>query len=148
MKSVFNQNDNQELIDRIEKIQYDSKPIWGKMNAAQMFAHCKVTVDIGKGEIEPKRNIIGFLFGKIALKAMIEKPIKPNLPTGKEFIIPTSVDFEKSKKNLIDSYQSLHKKGTSIITIKKHPFFGKMTIEQCDALLWKHLDHHLRQFGV
>lgn len=148
MKSIFNQADNQELINRIEALTPDMKPVWGKMNAAQMCAHCKVSVDIGIGKIKPNKNLIGIFFGKVALKQMIDKPIKQHLPTGKEFIIPTDIEFEKSKKELIKSYQDLATTGPTMIQVLKHPFFGKMTIEQWDSLLWKHLDHHLRQFGL
>jgi hypothetical protein len=30
----------------------------------------------------------------------------------------------------------------------EHFIFGAMTMEQWNALQWKHIDHHLRQFGV
>lgn len=148
MKSIFNELDSQELISRIETLTADMAPVWGKMNAAQMCAHCKVSVDIGTGKIKPKKNLIGIFFGKVALKQMIDKPIKQHLPTGKEFIIPTNIEFEKSKKELIKCYKDLAQTGPSMIRVLKHPFFGKMTVEQWDSLLYKHLDHHLRQFGL
>jgi hypothetical protein len=148
MKSVFNENDNNELIDRINRLTPDTQPLWGKMSVAQMLGHCQRAVEVGTGLLELRRTAAGYIFGRMALKQLMNKPIGKNIPTDKSFIIPPSVDFEPEKQKLIEAYKALAEHGTSHITHKKHPFFGTMTTEEWDTLLWKHLDHHLQQFGV
>lgn len=148
MKSVFNAADNKELIDRIEKLHSDSLPVWGKMNVAQMLGHCQRAVEVGTGLLELRRSAVGFVFGRMALRQLMNKPIKQNLPTDKNFIIPSTVEFETEKEKLINMYSALAENGTRILKVKKHPFFGEMSEDQWDVLLWKHLDHHLQQFGV
>ncbi len=148
MKSVFNENDNNELIARINRLTPETQPLWGKMSVAQMLGHCQRAVEVGTGLLELRRTAMGFIFGRVALKQLMNKPIAKNIPTEKSFVIPTSVDFEPERQKLIESYKALAEHGAGHITHKKHPYFGTLTTEEWDTLLWKHLDHHLQQFGV
>ncbi len=51
----------------------------------------------------------------------------------------------KSLFNESDSSEIIDRIGLSK---DPHPFFGNLNSEEWDTLNWKHLDHHLRQFGV
>lgn len=146
MKSIFNPADNAEIIERIEKLRADSNAKWGKMNVSQMLLHCQKPIEVGTGKLEIKRTFIGFLFGKMVLKQLSEKPFKQNLPTDKHFVINSEIEFEKAKNQLISYVRNFAEKGESAIVVNKHPFFGKMSTQQWDVLLWRHLDHHLTQF--
>jgi hypothetical protein len=74
--------------------------------------------------------------------------IKKNSPTAKEFIIASEIDFEKAKSELISNFSRFASEGKSSIKLMDHPFWGKMTYEDWDALMWKHTNHHLKQFGI
>ena len=58
------------------------------------------------------------------------------------------VDFEQAKSELIEKVLKFSTLGPKVIANHKHPFFGEMTNEEWDLLQWKHLNHHLNQFGV
>ncbi|MEO8568386.1 MAG: DUF1569 domain-containing protein [Ginsengibacter sp.] len=147
MPSLFDSSDNDSIQERVNKLTSDTKPLWGKMNATEMLAHLQQPVLVAFGELKIKRGVLGFLFGKIAKKQMLaDKPFKQNMPTVKEFRV-SAKNFSNEKNTLL-SYVERFKKGPQIITSDPHPFFGKMTLEEWDTLQWKHLDHHLRQFGV
>jgi hypothetical protein len=79
----------------------------------------------------------------ILKKAQFEK----NSPTAKEFKYDTNFDFEVIKNELITNF-SRFQSGFETISCKKHPFWGYMTADEWNNLHWKHIDHHLRQFGV
>ncbi|MEO6220122.1 MAG: DUF1569 domain-containing protein [Ginsengibacter sp.] len=148
MISIFSREDNDAIKDRINKLTPDSRPLWGKMSVSQMVAHLQRPILVSFGELKIKRGILGILFGKMAKRQMLmDKPFKHNMPTVKEFKI-AGEDFEKEKNLLLSYIDRYANKGTQIITKEPHPFFGKMTLEEWDTLQWKHLDHHLRQFGV
>jgi len=148
MKSVFNANDNAELIARIEMLTPSSTAIWGKMNVAQMLAHCHMPIKIAFGELQLKRDWLGLLFGQLAKKKLITpEPFKKNLPTFKDGVIKGEKDFDAEKESLINMVKRL-KNGQDTLTQHPHPFFGVLTIDEWDTLQYKHLDHHLRQFGV
>lgn len=149
MKSIFNPSDNQEIINRINMLNASSQAKWGKMSVAQMLSHCQVGLQGAMGEIEFKQGLIGFLFGKMAKKQLTRTdiPFKKNLPTDKKFLIVEEKEFETEKNKLIGLVKKIGE-GTHLITTKPHPFFGKMTTQEWDVLQWKHLNHHLSQFGV
>jgi hypothetical protein len=119
------------------------------MNAGQMLAHCSVGLESALGDRKQKRAVIGYLFGKFAKKSAFgEKPFSKGLPTDKSFIITEDKNTEFEKENLIILINRFTNSGHSGITKHPHPFFGKMTPEEWGILQYKHLDHHLRQFGV
>lgn len=149
MSSLFNPQQNSAILARIEKLSNTSQPSWGKMNATQMLAHCQVPLKVASGEMMLKRGFIAFLFGKLAKKAAIsDTPFRKNLPTDKAFIIASPGTFEDEKKKLVTLVKQFSEKGIAGLSDAPHPFFGKMSAGEWDKLQWKHLDHHLRQFGV
>lgn len=150
MKSLFNVNDVQEFIERINSVKANSKPLWGKMNAAQVMAHCTAPLKMAHGEIKGKRGLISFLFGKSAKKKFIKPEVafSKNLPTDPKFIFPTANEFEKERQLLIAKLNEFAQKGKAGITTEPHSFFGTMSPEEWDIIQSKHLDHHLRQFGA
>lgn len=149
MQSFFNETDNNQLVDRINKLTPESKAGWGKMGVSQMLAHCQPPLKVAIGEAKLKPGIMGFLFGKMAKKQLM-KPgdFKKNLPTAPSFIVKEERVFEEEKNKLISLIKKVKDTGASALTVNPHPFFGKMTETEWDTLQWKHLDHHLRQFGV
>jgi len=113
-----------------------------------MLAHCQVLLRMALGELDAKRGLMGFLFGRIAKKKILsDQPFKTHLPTLPEAKITGVKEFDTEKQQLIDVIKRFEA-GPGVLTGKRHPFFGPMTIEEWDKLQLKHLDHHLRQFGV
>jgi hypothetical protein len=148
MKSLFNESDNLEMIARINRLSPGSKGLWGKMSVSQMMKHAQMPVRVAFEDLQLKRGLIGILFGRMMLKKMLSEDVwKQNLPTDKNFIIHSIPDFETEKNNLVSLVTQFGNRKESITT-KAHPFFGKMSVSEWDQLVWKHLDHHLRQFGV
>lgn len=149
MENLFTTSATEKIIDRIGKLTENSKPLWGKMNVGQMLAHCQVPLQVGIGEAKLKRTLIGILFGSIAKRALLkEKPFSKNLPTDKSFIVADSRLVEAEKANLINLINRFTATDSGAFEQANHPFFGKMTADEWGILSWKHLDHHLLQFGV
>ena len=149
MSSLFDSSDVQQIIERINKLTAESKAQWGKMNVTQMLAHCEPPLKVAFGELKLKRGLIGILFGGMAKRQlMAEKPFKQNLPTAPQFLVKDYGKFEAEKQKLIGLVKKFQQNGPSGLSKDPHPFFGKLTPEEWDKLQWKHLDHHLRQFGV
>lgn len=147
MNSIFNKNDNQQVIARINKLTQSSQPLWGKMSVDQMFKHTNEAIIVAFGENTIKVNFLMRLLGKLMKNKVFNSEFRKNSPTAKEFIFTESYDFETSKNELIKNY-SRFAEGHEVIKLTNHPFWGKMTYEDWDKLMWKHVDHHLKQFGV
>jgi hypothetical protein len=149
MPSIFSPSDYQQLVQRFEKLTPSTPAKWGKMNVAQMLGHLQPPLMVTLGYTKSKRGFIGFLFGGMAKKKLLSgKPFSKNLPTDKSFIVTDARNFEEEKQKFMKLLHELHTKGAAGVTSGEHPFFGKMTPEDWDALSWQHFDHHLRQFGV
>ena len=149
MKSLLDPAGNAEIINRINGLKPGLQPAWGKMNVTQMLGHCQQPMRVAYGELKIKRGLLGFLFGKIAKKKLMsDTPMSKNLPTVKNFIMPDNLNFEEEKAKLIALVKRMATEGASAISKDPHPLFGRMTISEWDTLGWKHLDHHLQQFGV
>ena len=146
MKTISDQTTRDELIERIKRLNENATAQWGKMNVHQMVRHCSLWEELMLGKKKYKRSLIGFLFGRIALKSLTrdEKPLTRNTPTLPDLKIKETGDFEKEKARWISlMMEQASYSGPEI----NHPFFGKMTKEQSGYLLYKHTDHHLRQFN-
>jgi hypothetical protein len=149
MESLLNPVTNKNAINRISKLTPGSRALWGKMNVSQMMAHCSETLRTAFGEVKLKRSIPGILFGRIAKKSIISgKPFKQGLPTDKSFVMKDEKKFDEEQKKLVGYVEKLGSTGDAIFTNEAHPFFGYLTVNEWDMLMTKHLDHHLRQFGV
>jgi hypothetical protein len=148
MNSIFNAAQRAVFINRIDKLTPTTPAVWGKMNVSQMLAHCRAPLQVALGDLTIKRGLMGVLFGKIAKKKLVGiEPFKPNLPTFKEARITGERDFDKEKQELINLINRFEA-GPAVLTTHAHGFFGPLTTSEWDTLQVKHLDHHLRQFGV
>jgi hypothetical protein len=149
MKTIFNETDYSELIKRIESIQPTNARRWGKMDAAQMLAHCCFAMELALGEKTLKRSFLGRILGPMVKKSFLsDKPFNQNSPTAPEFLIVDQKDFDKEKARLLILAKKLHTAGEAGATKHPHGFFGHLTPQQWGETQYKHLDHHLRQFGA
>ncbi len=147
--NIFSAQATSEMLDRLNKIKADSKPQWGKMNAAQTLAHLNVAYDKA---YKPGKapGFIGKLMMKLFVKNVVvsAKPYKKNNMTAPEFVIEGDRDFEKEKARLIENMKKTEKNGVAYFEGKENISFGKLTSEQWSNLFGKHMDHHFEQFGV
>jgi hypothetical protein len=149
MEDIFNQQDNQNIVERLNKLTPESQPLWGKMTVSQMLVHCQKPIDVLTGKLQLKGGLLGFLFGKMAKKNFLKmRGFGKNSPTHPKFKINETPDFTAEKNLLITMVETLGKLGKDSIGIDRHPFFGAMTEEEWGSLMYLHLDHHLKQFGV
>jgi Protein of unknown function (DUF1569) len=148
MDNLFEPATAAEIISRIQKLQPTSRAQWGKMNVAQMLAHCQGPIEVYFGEKKAKRQLMGVLFGKIAIKRLLgDKPWRRSLPTAREFKIVDTRDFEVERNKLVGIVNRFSAEGYTITSFT-HPFFGKMSSQEYALFNYRHLDHHLQQFGV
>lgn len=147
MPSIYSTSDNAILIERIQNLSANSTPLWGKMSVDQMCEHCIAAINVAFGKQDLTISFPMRLLGRLLKNKAFNSDFGKNSPTAKEFRITAHSVFEKSRDQLIACVQEFVK-GTSVITVMHHPFWGKMSYEDWDKLMYRHLDHHLRQFGV
>lgn len=150
MKSVFDETVTTEIINRINNLSPASKAQWGKMDVAQMLAHCNVTYELVFDNKHPKPSGFKKFILKLVVKPYVvtEKPYKKNSPTGPQFIIKGDKDFEDEKKRLIEYIRKTQQLGAEHFAGKESHSFGVLTKDEWNIMFYKHLNHHLSQFGV
>lgn len=146
VKNLFETATKQEIIERINRLSPQTPALWGKMNAAQMLAHCQMPLGVATGKHVLKGNFFIKLLAPLFKKQLYnDKPFSHDLPTDKTFKITVPKDFETEKQNLVHMINAFSE---TTLSGQPHPFFGKLTNEEWSKGTWKHLDHHLQQFGV
>ncbi|MEO6583456.1 MAG: DUF1569 domain-containing protein [Ferruginibacter sp.] len=149
MKNLFETDVYNESVKRINDLTPESKSRWGKMNVGQVLAHCKAAFMVPLSEKRLPRLFIGRIFGPfIKAKLYNESPWKKSLPTAPSLKIIDERDFNIEKNELLELVDKFYAAGPTGISKYPHPVFGKFTPEQWGKSMYKHLDHHLQQFGV
>lgn len=149
MKSIFDTINAAEITERMDQLSENSIPKWGTMQVSQMLAHCSAFHDIPLGNAFPPRGLLGRLIGRFA-KPMFynDKPLPHNMSTIPTIIIDDQRQFMAEKEKLEQQINIFQQGASGKFSRHPHPFFGKLTAEQWGKGIYKHLDHHLKQFGV
>ena len=151
MKNLFDATVANQVKNRLRKLEPQSERRWGRMTSPQMLAHCSVSMQWAVGEVVPERGaLLARMMGRL-VKPMLfrnEDPLRQNSPTAKSLIVSDERDLGKERERLSELIDKFVAGGVAGCTKNPHSFFGKMTPEEWAILMYKHLDHHLRQFGV
>lgn len=147
MKSLFAPEAYSEINTRFNQLSESSVKQWGKMSVGQMLHHCQgpLNIMLEKDTYGLKPNLLTTLFFKKMLYN--DTPFRKNLPTANFLKESDPKDFyaEKQKLSLLlDEFESKRNREEW----KAHPGFGYFTKQQWGQMQYKHLDHHLKQFGV
>lgn len=140
---------SKQFAQRVAQLTATSQRLWGTMEVHQMLAHCLIPLELALGIRQVKVNPLLALLGPITRPMFINpKPFRRNMPTDPGLIVRKHPDFEEKRLRLLQHIQQLEREGATAYSTAPHPLFGRLSPEQWDVLQTKHLDHHLRQFGV
>ncbi len=151
LPDIFTTTVSEGIIDRINTLTPETRAQWGKMNVAQMLAHCCVSYEyVYEPEKYKKPAGLMKLMLKLMVKPMVvnEAPYKHNGRTAPDFVIADTRDFAREQRRLIDYIRRAQKDGAPVFEGKESHSFGKLNVTEWNNMFYKHLDHHLRQFGA
>lgn len=150
LPNIFDKSVSDQLIRRINALTPASQPNWGKMNVAQMLAHCNVTYELVYENKHPQPNFLMKFILKTFIKKIVtsETPYKHNSRTAPVFLITDTKDFETEKQRLINYINKTQQLGETSFDNKMSHSFGRLSVTEWNNMFYKHLNHHLTQFGV
>jgi hypothetical protein len=151
MKNLFDATVAHQVKTRLGQLVPQTERRWGKMTAAQMLAHCSVSMQWAVGEVVPEKGALPARLMGWLVKPMVfrnDDPMRKNSPTAKSLIVADERVLDRERDRLSGLIDKFALGGAPGCTRNPHSFFGRMTAEQWAILMYKHLDHHLRQFGV
>ena len=149
MKNLYHPETVDEVLSRIDKLQPATQRQWGKMDVAQMMAHCSAALDLASGKLILPRMFIGRVIGPF-IKPIYsnDKPFSRGNPTDPKLVVADQRDFLREQEQLKVKVRQFHEGGEAKCTRHPHPFFGALTPREWGIGMYKHMDHHLRQFGA
>ena len=148
-KSLLEKECSERLVSRIQKLKPEMQPLWGSMNATEMLLHCnRINEQLLNGPPVKKGTRIKQYIGRwLVLYLMPAFP--KNAQTPRRNITKGQVDasaFEAQQQQFIELVQRFPSHANPIEL--PHPYFGDLNTTQWGLAGYKHVDHHLRQFGI
>ncbi len=151
MRTLYQPTIADAVRTRLAQMTADNPRQWGKMTAPQMMVHCSTALEMAMGRVNPPpAPLVARLFGKVIKPIAFKdsEPMRKNSPTAKELVVTSAPGFNAAREQLRARLDTFVAAGCDGCTKSPHPFFGKLSGEEWGALMFKHLDHHLRQFGA
>lgn len=151
IEDMFALEGKDKMLRRINSLNSGTQAHWGKMRVEQMLAHCNVAYEIvHEPGMHSPPGLIPKLFARLLAKSTVlgDKPYPKSGPTAPMFVINDTRDFEQEKTRLIRYINKTFEQGRNHYEGLDNMTFGKLSSRQWNTLFSKHLDHHLKQFGV
>jgi len=150
IKDVYDASVAAGLVARLNTLAPDARPRWGKMNVAQMLAHCSVAYEMAFEDKHPPAGAVMRWVLRTFVKPGVvnAKPFPKGSPTAPAFKVAPEQDFHRERERLIGYVERTAREGRPFFEGRPSPSFGPLTAAEWNALFYKHLDHHLTQFGA
>jgi hypothetical protein len=150
MKNLYQAACVNEIKARLAQLEPDSPRQWGKMSAPQAVAHCSAGMEMALGDRHPPQSIMGRMVGHFIKPLVLrdDQPMRRNSPTVKDLVVQDRRELGKERERLSGLIDRFAAAGPAGCTLHRHAFFGRLTPDEWAILMYKHLDHHLRQFAV
>jgi hypothetical protein len=137
-----------DVLKRMSALEPGTRPGWGKMNAGQMLCHLSGALRMALGELKTvSKGKVAFQRFPVKHLAMYVVPWPKGLPTAPELVSTAPVVFDVEAASFRAMVQRFGETKPPDEPAE-HPMFGKLSWAQWGHLMYRHADHHLRQFGV
>lgn len=148
MGSILRDDERAELRRRIGSLTERSTPRWGRMSVAAMLAHLVQSSRLALGELPvASKNMRVFQVFPVKHLVLYVIPFPKGAMTAEELLVASPQPFDAGRSELLALLERLAA-GPQEGPGPEHPLFGPLTRQEWGALMHKHLDHHLRQFGA
>lgn len=136
------------IVARIAQLTPESAPAWGRMTAPQMLAHCADALRMAYGDLPcaPKDVPLARL-APVKWLILHVLPFPKGSPTARELLARTPSAWGDERAAIVALVDRFERE-VNRPNWPAHPLFGPLTGKEWGTLACKHLDHHLRQFGV
>jgi hypothetical protein len=145
--TLWDERDRRALDDRLARLTPDARGLWGSFDAPRMLCHITDTVRFATGDLACALKPSPFRYPPINTLVMFYLPWPKGVPTAPELIArtPEAWDTEVARfRAAVDALTKRPKDGAWPV----HVVFGRLSGSQWGRLLYRHTDHHLKQFGV
>ena len=146
LRTLLNEEDRSHIVERLRHLTPQARPAWGTLNAPRMLCHLADQLRVALGDIPAapvhtlaSRTLLRFLVVNTGIK-----PPRAKIMTAPEMLLSQPTSWDEDLSACVDLAERVGRGTASAV----HPTFGPLSPQEWGRLCWKHLDHHLVQFGV
>jgi hypothetical protein len=147
MKTIWNASDRRQLHDRLGDLRPDSPRQWGSMTAPQMTAHLSDALRMALGDLRCTPRKLPIRFPPLKQLIIYWLPWPEGAPTAPELISRVPASWSSEVAELASLLERLARQPADA-ALPAHPGFGRLSRRAWGVLVYRHMDHHLRQFGA
>jgi uncharacterized protein DUF1569 len=146
MPSLRDEAVRKQIVTRLQRLTPTTKPEWGRLDAPRLLCHLSDTFAMSLGEVAvPSMNRKACQHFPLKHLILYVLPFPKGVPTPPELLATAPGNFDADRQRVLEQIKRLaaapNGEGPA------HPFFGPLTNDEWNALQWKHIEHHLKQFG-
>ncbi|MEO8636035.1 MAG: DUF1569 domain-containing protein [Gemmatimonadales bacterium] len=146
MPTIQQPADRAALVGRLRRLTPTTQPGWGRLTAPRMLCHLSDQLRVALGDL-PARQRSTWFTRTVARWLIIHTGLRA--PPGKVPTLPEMLTTEPGGwAGDLARVESLLERASGAASFAAHPAFGPLSQREWAVLAWKHVDHHLRQFGV
>ncbi|MDX2191835.1 MAG: DUF1569 domain-containing protein [Gemmatimonadales bacterium] len=133
---------------RTQRLTAADGALWGTMDPPRMLAHLVDSFRMAYGElpVTPKDMPLARL-APVRWLILRVLPMPRNAPTVREIVERPARGLEEERVAFLALLERFPTHPFDTVPTA-HPLFGPLSRDDWGTLAWKHIDHHLRQFGV
>jgi hypothetical protein len=144
--TLLNDDDRSRMVQRLRRVRPDAAPAWGTLDAPRLLCHLADQMRVALGDI-PARPVHTFatrtLLKFLVINTGFEAP-RGKVQTAPEMLTTRPAVWESDLSACVELAERVAAGEAHAV----HPTFGPLSPDQWGRLCWKHLNHHLVQFGV
>jgi hypothetical protein len=146
MKTIWNAGDRRHLCERLTALPPDAKGRWGRMTAAEMVAHLVEATRMALGDLPCVGRRLPVRYPPLKQLIIYWLPFPKGVPTAPELLGRAPLSWQADVGELVALLERLGREPADR-ALPEHPSFGRLTRRAWGVLVYRHTDHHLRQFG-
>lgn len=147
MKTVWNEQDRRELQERVVRLNPEAKGQWGRMTAPQMLAHLTDALRMALGDLPCESKKLPIRYPPLKQLIVYLLPFPKGAPTAPELVGRAALSWRGETSDLVLLLDRMGR-APADFAWPEHPAFGALSRRAWGVLVYRHMDHHLRQFGV
>jgi Protein of unknown function (DUF1569) len=145
--TLWDEKDRRAILGRIERLTPDATPRWGRMDASCMVVHVTDALRMATGELRCTASSGPLTLPIVKHLVMFYLPWPKGVPTAPELLVrrPDRWPYEiAALRAAIEEFVTKSQGGAW----PRHPRFGHLTGPEWGRFMYRHLNHHLTQFGL